>query len=218
MVIKTGILCVPAYDEEAVLGVRRLLALTAANVVVVQEHRIAMQRNMVEDVLRRWCDEEELDLVVTIGGTLPAPGPSGREIVPEATLAVGERLVPGLPEAMRAVAQEQTELALIDRSTAVIRGRTLILNLPAGARAAALFLGSVVDVIPALLAHLQDGGRTPSMEDVLGYEGDDDDVLEVSDTPTPDDVPPLAKKSLDASEFAAYLRRKGGGSQDTSLE
>ena len=87
MVIKTGILCIPAFDEDAVQGVRRLLALAAASIVVLQEHRVAMQRNIIEDVLRRWCDEEELDLVITIGGTRPAPGPSGREIVPEATLA-----------------------------------------------------------------------------------------------------------------------------------
>jgi len=201
MVIKSGILCVPAYDEEAVQAVRRLLALTAAGIVVLQEHRVAMQRNMIEDVLRRWCDEEELDLVITIGGTRPAPGPSGREIVPEATLAVGERLMPGLPEAMRAVAQEQSELALIDRSTAVIRGRTLILNLPAGARSAALFLGAVLDVIPALLAHLQEGEPVASLEDTL------QDTAGIDVAPATDGVQPPAKKSLDPTEFAAFLLR-----------
>ena len=164
-----------------------------------------MQRNLIEDVLRRWCDEEELDLVLTIGGTLPAPGPSGREIVPEATLAVGERVVPGLPEAMRAVAHEQTELALIDRSVAVIRGRTLILNLPAGARAATCFLGSVVGVIPALLAHLQEGEPVMSMEDELGEAGG----TEVA--PAMDDLPPQGRKRLDPGEFEEFLRRQAGG-------
>jgi molybdopterin adenylyltransferase len=205
MQIKTGILCIPVYAEDSVQAVRRLLSLTAMQVIVLQEHRVAMQRNMIEDVLRRWCDEEELDLVITIGGTLPAPGPSGREIVPEATMAVSERMVPGLPEAMRAAAQEQTDLALIDRSVAVIRGRTLILNLPAGARSAALFLGSVVDVLPALMAHLQEGESVVSMEEELGEAGGTDVV------PAMDDLPPPARKSLDPGEFEEFLRRQAGG-------
>ena len=97
--------------------------------------------------LRRWCDEEELDLVLTVGGTMPAPGPSGRQIVPDAAAEVAERSLPGLGEAMRAYAQETTDLALIERSAAVIRGRTLILNLPDGAGPATLFLEAVTGVI-----------------------------------------------------------------------
>ena len=142
MVIKTGILCVPTYDDDAVTAVRRLLAGNAPGCVVLLDHTVTMQRHLVEEVLRRWADEDELDLIVTVGGTLPAPGPSGREIVPDATLAVAERLLPGLPETMRALAQEQAPLALLDRSVAAIRGRTLILNLPAGAAAAISIIGA----------------------------------------------------------------------------
>ena len=100
--IKTGILCIPTYDEAAVQAVRRVLALIDGPFVLLADQHVSMQRYVVEDLLRRWCDEDELDFVMTVGGTLPAPGPSGREVVPEATLAVAERLLPGLPETMRA--------------------------------------------------------------------------------------------------------------------
>ena len=133
MVVRTGILCIPDYDEAAAAAVRRLLTGVVPGALVVLEQRTLGQRNLIAEVLRRWSDEEELDLIVTIGATLPAPGPSGRELAPEATLEVAERLLPGLAEAMRAQGQEVSPLALLERGVAVIRGRTAIVNLPAGA-------------------------------------------------------------------------------------
>jgi molybdopterin biosynthesis enzyme MoaB len=201
MVIKTGILCAPAYDEAAVSAVRRLLASAAPGCIVLLDHNVPMQRHLIEEVLRRWADEDELDLIVTLGGTLPAPGPSGREIVPDATLAVAERLLPGLPETMRALAQEEAPLAILDRSVAAIRGRTLILNLPAGAAAAELFLASVAEVIPTVAALLQDD--PPALRIV-----DDEETI----TPAPEsavaDTPAAGKNALDAAEFAAFLSRR----------
>ncbi len=91
--------------------------------------------------------------------------------MPEATLAVAERLLPGLPETMRALAYEQSPLALLDRGVAAIRGRTVLLNLPAGAGPAALFLDAVVEVIPAIVRHLQDDPSAPQLADVLDDEG-----------------------------------------------
>ena len=202
MVIKTGILCVPAYDEAAVSAVRRLLAGAAPGCIVLLDHNVPMQRHLIEEVLRRWADEDELDLIVTLGGTLPAPGPSGREIVPDATQAVAERLLPGLPETMRALAQEEAPLAILDRSVAGIRGRTLILNLPAGAAAATLFLESVVEVIPTVAALLQED--PPALRIV-----DDEETS----APAPESAataatPAAGKKALDAAEFAAFLSRR----------
>lgn len=193
MAVKTGLLCVPSYDESAFAAARRLLLEVVPGVVVLQEQAAPMQRNMVENILCRWCDEEELDLVITIGGTLPAPGPSGREIVPLATLAVAERQLPGLAENMRAVAQETLPLAIIDGGVAAIRGRTLILNLPAGA-AAAVFLEGVVHVIGAVVAHLQEDPAAPP----LAEEGGSDEAPE---------APPVGK-GLNAADFADFLRRK----------
>ena len=193
MPIKTGLLCIPAYDEAAVESVRRLLARAVPGLVLLQERAAPMQRNLLEDLLCRWCDEEELDLVVTFGGTLPAPGPSRREIVPEATLAVAERQLPGLAEAMRAYAQDELPLAVIDRSTAAIRGRTLLLNLPAGAGAAALFLEGVLDVIGAVVAYLQEDPAAPPLAAAPAESAPES---------------PAAPRGLNAEDFAAFLKRK----------
>lgn len=200
MMVKTAILCVPVYDEAAAEAVRRLLA-AHVSVAVLFDRAAPMQRNLLEETLRRWADEDELDLIVTIGGTLPAPGPGGRELVPDATLAVAERLLPGLAEAMRALAQEAAPLAILDRSVAAIRGRTLILNLPAGAGAAALFLGSVVDVLPTVIALLQDA--LPNLR-----IAEDGDVAVTPESPSADPPSAGGKQPLDAAEFAAFLARK----------
>jgi molybdopterin biosynthesis enzyme MoaB len=208
-VIRTGLLHIPSLDRAAGAALRRVLHATLPAAVVLQESYAAGQRHWIEETLRRWCDEEELDLVLTVGGTLPAPGPSSREIVPEATLAVLERLLPGLPEAMRAYAQEETPLALLDRGVAGIRGRSVILNLPHGAGAAVRFLEAVVEVLPAILAHLRDDPAAPTLADALGnatQTADIDLIDEAEDAPdTPEKTP---RRGLNAEEFAAYLQRR----------
>lgn len=187
--IRTGLLCVPALDGEALSAVRAVLRETQTGAVVVQESAAGMQRAWIAETLRTWCDEEEMDLVLTIGGTLPAPGPSAAECVPEATLEILDRFVPGLPEAMRAEVQPAFPLALLDRGVAGIRSRTLIVNLPGGGLAP-LFLEAIADLLPAAVAYLQ----------------------EVHDAPPPAVEPPPApespvRKPLDPDEFAAFLNR-----------
>lgn len=200
MPIKTGLLCIPQYDLPAVEAVRRLLAAGVPGLLILQEQRAAMQRNLIEDILCRWCDEEELDLIVTIGGTLPAPGPGAREIVPDATLAVAERQLPGLGEAMRAYAQDDMPLAIIDRSVAAIRGRTLLINLPAGPKPASLFLEGVVDVLGAVVAYLQEDPAAPPLAGADEAENTEESGAES-----------LYKRGLNADDFAAFLKR---GKQD----
>jgi molybdopterin biosynthesis enzyme MoaB len=199
-VIRVGLLHVPTLDAAAGDAVRRLLAQAAPGAMVLQES-YAGHRHWVEETLRAWCDEHELDLVITLGGSGPAPGPSSREPAPEATLAVVERLLPGLPEAMRAYGQEETPLALLDRGVAGIRGRSMILNLPAGAGAAARFLAAVVDMLAPLLAHLQDAPDAPTLAAALSGEE------HTPDEPEPDAAPSSAR-GLNAADFAAFLRRK----------
>ncbi|HRA64865.1 MAG TPA: molybdopterin-binding protein [Caldilinea sp.] len=212
--IKTGLLCVPAYDEAAVDAVRRLLHRAMPALAMLADRHVESRRYLVEEVLRRWCDEEDLDLILTIGGTLPAPGPSAHEIVPEATHAVLERALPGLPEAMRAYASEETPLALLDRSTAGIRGRTVIVNLPAGEKATALFLAAIVDVLPAVIAHLQEASAAPSLEATLTAQLMLGVAAEASAAPDAAVATPAAEKrpgrTLDATEFATFLQRSAG--------
>jgi molybdenum cofactor synthesis domain-containing protein len=85
----------------------------------------------LEAELRRVCDGGLADLILTTGGT----GFSERDRMPEATLAVAERLVPGIPEAIRAYSLGITRRAMLSRAAAAIRGKTLIVNLPGSPRA-----------------------------------------------------------------------------------
>ena len=210
-IIKCGVLCVPAYDETAVDAVRRMVAAHVPGAVVVADRHVTSQRFLVEEALRRWCDEDELDLVLTIGGTLPAPGPGATEIVPDATLAVAERLMPGMSEAMRAYAQDETPLALLDRGVAGIRGRTLLVNLPAGAAAATLFLEAIAEVLAPVLAHLREDPAAPRL---LDDSPPPRERPQPSSTAASDDVgsaASLARRRLDPEEFAEYLRRRSSG-------
>ena len=87
-------------------------------------------------------------LVLTTGGTGFAP----RDVTPEATLAVCEKLVPGIPEAMRAASLQITPRAMLSRAAAGIRGRSLIVNLPGSPRAA---LENLEPVLPAIAHGLE---------------------------------------------------------------
>lgn len=195
--IRTGLLHIPEIDHDASKVVRALL--TDMGAFVLLEEQRTSNRNVLADTLIRWCDEEELDLVLTIGGTLPAPGPSSAECAPDATQSVLDRLAPGLSEAMRAEVSLEHPLALLDRGVAGIRSRTLILNLPEG-RAAGLFLAAVTDVVPACVAHLQGDVEAPRLRD-LACDSEDAAPEESTEGIS-------AKPGLDAEEFAAFLQRR----------
>ena len=96
----------------------------------------------------QWCDREPVDLIVTTGGTGFAP----RDVTPEATLAVCDRLTPGIPEAMRYASMQVTNRAMLSRAAAGIRKGTLIVNLPGSPKAARENLEAV---LPALAHGLE---------------------------------------------------------------
>jgi molybdenum cofactor synthesis domain-containing protein len=96
----------------------------------------------------------EADLVVTAGGT----GLSPRDVTPEATLAVIEREVPGIAEAMRAAGLHNTPRAMLTRGVAGTRGGALIINLPGSEKAVRECLGAVIEVIPHALEKLKGSG------------------------------------------------------------
>lgn len=94
--------------------------------------------------LQSWADEDRLDLIFTTGGT----GFSPRDFTPEATLAVCDRLAPGIAEAMRAEGLKQTPRAMLSRAVAGIRGRTLIINLPGSVKAVRESLEAILPALP----------------------------------------------------------------------
>ena len=108
------------------------------------------EREAIAAKLMAWCDQERLALILTTGGT----GLSPRDVTPEATLMVAERQVPGLPEAMRAAGLAQTPHAMLSRGVAVIRGCTLIVNLPGSPKGARENLTAVLPALPHALEKL----------------------------------------------------------------
>jgi molybdopterin adenylyltransferase len=100
-------------------------------------------RQAIIDRLRHYADGHTIDLVVTVGGT----GFSPRDVTPEATREVVERLTPGLDEAMRAASLQKTPHAMLSRGVSGLRGRTLIVNLPGSERAA---MENLDVILPAL--------------------------------------------------------------------
>lgn len=101
------------------------------------------EQSQIEDFLRDTADRQLAQLLVTTGGTGFAP----RDVTPEATLAVCERMAPGIPEAMRYASMQVTNRAMLSRAQAGIRGGTLIVNLPGSPKAARENLEAV---LPAL--------------------------------------------------------------------
>lgn len=98
----------------------------------------------IEQTLRELCDEQHCCLVITTGGT----GPAARDITPEATEAVCDKLMPGFGELMRKVSLEKVPTAILSRQTAGIRGSSLVVNLPGQPKAIAECLDAVFPAIP----------------------------------------------------------------------
>ena len=84
------------------------------------------ERPLIEQTLKELCDQEKCCLVVTTGGT----GPARRDVTPEATEAVCEKLLDGFGELMRVVSLKVVPTAILSRQVAGVRGRSLIVNLP----------------------------------------------------------------------------------------
>ena len=109
------------------------------NAVVIPD-----EQAQIEQALIQLADEHACCLIVTTGGT----GPAARDVTPEATEAVCEKMMPGVGELMRKVSLEKVPTAILSRQTAGIRGRSLIVNLPGNPKAIAECLDAVMPAIP----------------------------------------------------------------------
>jgi len=101
-------------------------------------------QELIEDTLKDMADVQECCLVVTTGGT----GPAKRDITPEATEAVCEKMMPGFGELMRQVSLKYVPTAILSRQTAGIRGKTLIINLPGKPKSIRECLDAVFPAVP----------------------------------------------------------------------
>lgn len=132
--------------------IRELIAKIGCQVVaydVVPDEREILAKKLVQ-----YADQDRVDLVLTCGGT----GLSPRDVTPEATMDVADRLIPGIAEAMRVKGLEKTIRAMLSRAVAASRGGTLIINLPGSPRAVRENLEVVLPAIPHALEVLQGAG------------------------------------------------------------
>ncbi len=115
------------------------------------------EQDEIAGLLIQWADSGEMDVILTTGGT----GFSRRDVTPEATLSVIQRLTPGLAEAMRSSSLQITPHAMLSRAMAGIRAHTLIVNLPGSPKAAVENLAVLVPVLPHAIQLLR---NDPSAE------------------------------------------------------
>lgn len=108
----------------------------------------------IKEKLLHYCDDLKVNIVITTGGT----GFSTRDNTPEATAQVIEKVIPGLPELMRAEGLKKTKKACLSRGICGIRGNTIIINLPGSPKAVKESLEAVQDLLPHSLEMLR-GGR-----------------------------------------------------------
>jgi len=99
---------------------------------VVKQEIVADELESIKAIFSKWCDSGETDVILATGGTGFAP----RDVTPEATRAVVDRLTPGLDEAMRAASLQVTPHAMLSRAVSGVRKRTLIVNLPGSPKGA----------------------------------------------------------------------------------
>ena len=114
------------YPDQGIPALQHWLSRALRNPLAWATRLIPDEREAISAALRELVDDERCDLVLTTGGTGPAP----RDVTPEATLAVADREMPGFGEQMRQISLRFVPTAILSRQVAVIRGRALIVNLP----------------------------------------------------------------------------------------
>lgn len=108
---------------------------------IVKKILIPDEYELIKETLKNLCDNNEADLILTTGGT----GFAKRDITPEATLEIVDKIVPGIPEAIRAYSMSITKRAMLSRAAAGIRKSTLIINMPGSPKAVDESLSFIID-------------------------------------------------------------------------
>ena len=114
------------YKDEGIPALEEWLGRVVLNPRRIVTRLIPDERPVIETTLKMLCDNERCHLLLTTGGT----GPAARDVTPEATLAVADKVMPGFGEQMRQISLSFVPTAILSRQVGVIRGSTLIINLP----------------------------------------------------------------------------------------
>lgn len=145
--------CSGVYEDISGKAIQEVLSSFIANECHFVYEVVSDDFVPLESALKRMCDEHQCDLVVTTGGTGPAP----RDIIPEVTQSVCEKMLPGFGEQMRMVSLQYVPTAILSRQSAGVRGKSLILNLPGKPKSIKECLEAVFPAIPYCIDLI--GGR-----------------------------------------------------------
>lgn len=137
------------YVDEGLPALQNWLTSAIQNPLVFESRLIPDEQALIEATLIELCDTHGCELVFTTGGT----GPALRDVTPEATVAVADRIMPGFGEQMRQISLYYVPTAILSRQTAVIRGQSLIVNLPGRPKSIAETLEGVRDGEGKILVH-----------------------------------------------------------------
>jgi molybdopterin adenylyltransferase len=132
------------YEDRGLPALKQWFDKVLANPLETVERLIPDEQDEIEATLIELAEREQCALILTTGGTGPAP----RDVTPEATLAVADRVLPGFGEAMRAVSLKYVPTAILSRQVGVVRGASLILNLLGQPKAIAETLDGVFAAVP----------------------------------------------------------------------
>ena len=135
------------YEDQGLPGLTAWFDAALATPYRLETRLIPDEQPTIERTLTELVDSVHCDLVLTTGGTGPAP----RDLTPEAMRQVMDKELPGFGELMRKVSVEQVPTAILSRQTAGIRGRSLIVNLPGKPASIEICLGAVFPAIPYCL-------------------------------------------------------------------
>ncbi|TMH33288.1 MAG: molybdopterin adenylyltransferase, partial [Betaproteobacteria bacterium] len=132
------------YEDKGIPALKDWLSRAVCNPMSWETRLIPDEQDAISAALRELIDAAHCDLVLTTGGTGPAP----RDVTPEATLAVADKLMPGFGEQMRQISLNFVATAILSRQVAVIRGKALIINLPGQPKSIAETLAGLPNAQP----------------------------------------------------------------------
>jgi len=137
------------YQDQGIPALQEWFQQALATPFTVSTRLIPDEQPVIEAALKELCDQERCHLVLTKGGT----GPAARDVTPEATLAIADKVMPGFGEQMRQISLHYTPTAILSRQVAVVRRGCLILNLPGQPKSIRETLEGVKDADGKQLVH-----------------------------------------------------------------